>query len=91
MENLYCISGIIDATKKFARDEESQAEFEKEIKELHIPESLNLITEETLISLFSRRVMGHCLGKMVSVVVSEYKLLGYESSQKCFSCGVICH
>lgn len=91
MGNLYCITGLIVASSKFAREESVQKEFEKQLKEKHIDESLNLITEEDFINLLSEHVASHCISKLFEAIFSEYKKLGYEYSKTCVKCGLITH
>ena len=86
MENLYCIAGIIEASKKFVRDEVNQ-EFASELKKNHVSICRNVVTEGTVVELLSKNYVGHDLHKVFGSIIGAYIYLGYRYSDDCLTCG----
>lgn len=87
----YCISGLIKAAESFARDKESHEALTQELKKNHIPETNNLVTEESFHSIMSERCAPACLPKLIAVIVAKYDELGYAEAdpnpENCANCG----
>lgn len=87
---LYCIWGLAKAAESFARDKESHEALIQELKKNHIPETINLITEESFHSIMAERCAPRCLFKVIGAIVSKYEKLEFNASiENCTGCGTI--
>ena len=80
----FTIAGILAAAKCFEREEEGNKALEDALRDVESKkqsisqESIVTIDEQSLYEAFGLLVAGHCLSKVVMVVVMKYSELGYE-------------
>lgn len=89
-KKLYCIYGLIKAAQSSAVDKESHEALVKELKANHIPETINVITEESFHSIMSERCAPEFLSDVIESITTEYERLEFHASlEDCVGCGAI--
>lgn len=84
---LYCICGLIKASESFAADRQSHLVFAEELKTNHIPETMNLIAEESFHAIMAERCAAHRFEDIINSIVSKYNQLGCTVSiTNCVDC-----
>lgn len=87
---LYCIWGLIKAAQSSAVDKESHEALVKELKANHIPETINVITEESFHSIMAERCAPEFLSDVLASITAEYDEMEFEPSiEECAGCNAI--
>jgi hypothetical protein len=87
---LYCIYGLIKAFQSSATDKKSHVVLTEELKKHHIPETINVITEESFRSIMAERCAEYSFPEVIASIVSKYDEMEFTASiENCTGCGAI--